>query len=82
MVENMSGYVCPHCGETAELFGSGGGETTANQFNISFLGKIPFDPKIVKAGDSGSSYQEENKEAPAAKAFAQTVDKIVKLLNA
>ncbi len=82
MVENMSGYVCPHCGETADLFGSGGGETTANQFNISFLGKIPFDPKIVKAGDSGHSYQDENKDAPAAKAFGEAVEKVVKLLNA
>ncbi len=82
MVENMSGYVCPHCGETAELFGSGGGEATASQFNISFLGKIPFDPRIVKAGDSGKSYQDENKDAPAAKAFALAVDKVVKLLNA
>jgi len=82
LVENMSGYVCPHCGETADLFGSGGGETTAAQFNISFLGKIPFDPKIVQAGDAGKSYQEENSEAPAAQAFAKVVDKVVSLLGA
>ena len=82
MVENMSGYVCPHCGETAELFGTGGGETTANQFNINFLGKIPFDPKIVKAGDSGKSYQEEYSDAPAAKAFGQVVEKVIERLNA
>ena len=82
LVENMSGYVCPHCGETADLFGSGGGENTAAQFNISFLGKIPFDPKIVQAGDAGTSYQEENSEAPAAQAFAKVVDKVVALLGA
>lgn len=82
IVENMSGYVCPHCGETADLFGTGGGETTAKQFNINFLGKIPFDPKIVKAGDSGNSYQDANKGAPAAKAFGQVVEKVVKSLNA
>jgi len=82
IIENMSGYVCPHCGETADLFGSGGGETTASQFNINFLGKIPFDPKIVKAGDSGKSYQEENSDAPAAIAFAKAVDRVVDLLKA
>lgn len=81
MVENMSGYVCPHCGETAELFGTGGGETTSNQFNISFLGKIPFDPKIVKAGDSGKSYQDEFSDAPAAIAFGKVVGRVVELLN-
>jgi Mrp family chromosome partitioning ATPase len=81
MVENMSGYVCPHCGETADLFGSGGGEATAGQFNINFLGKIPFDPKIVKAGDSGRSYQDENKDAPAAIAFGKVVGRVVELLN-
>lgn len=82
IVENMSGYACPHCGETADLYGSGGGETTAAQFNINFLGRIPFDPKIVQAGDSGKSYQDENSEAPAAKAFAKVVDNVVSLLGA
>ncbi|MBC2713750.1 MAG: Mrp/NBP35 family ATP-binding protein [Desulfobacteraceae bacterium] len=82
MIENMSGYVCPHCGETAELFGTGGGEATAKQFNLNFLGKIPFDPKIVKAGDSGKSYQDEYSDAPAAKAFGNVVEKVVELLNA
>jgi len=81
MVENMSGYVCPHCGETADLFGTGGGEATANQFNINFLGKIPFDPKIVKAGDTGKSYQDEYSDAPAAKAFGQVVEKVIERLN-
>ncbi len=81
MVENMSGYVCPHCGETADLFGTGGGEATANQFNINFLGKIPFDPKIVKAGDTGKSYQDANADAPAAIAFGQVVEKVIERLN-
>lgn len=82
VVENMSGYICPHCGKTVELFGSGGGETMARKFNIAFLGRIPFDPDIVKAGDSGRSYQEEHASAPAAQAFAKTVDKIIERLNA
>jgi ATP-binding protein involved in chromosome partitioning len=81
MIENMSGYVCPHCGETADLFGSGGGEATAKQFNINFLGRIPFDPKIVKAGDSGSSYQDENKDAVAAKVFGEIAGKVAELIS-
>ncbi len=82
MIENMSGYVCPHCGKTADLFGSGGGEATAKQFNINFLGKIPFDPNLVKAGDAGSSYQEEFKEAAGAKAFGEIADKLAALVSA
>ena len=81
LIENMSGYVCPHCGETADLFGSGGGEATAKQFNIDFLGRIPFDPNLVKAGDAGSSFQEEFKEAAAAKAFGEIADKLAALIS-
>jgi ATP-binding protein involved in chromosome partitioning len=82
LIENMSGYVCPHCGETADLFGEGGGEATAKQFNINFLGKIPFDPNLVKAGDAGSSYQDEYQEAAAAKAFGVIADKLAALVSA
>ncbi len=81
IIENMSGYVCPHCGKTADLFGSGGGETTATRFNIGFLGKIPFDPKIVQAGDAGRSFVEESPDSRAALAFSAVVDNIVKKLN-
>ncbi|MDA8404070.1 MAG: Mrp/NBP35 family ATP-binding protein [Desulfobacteraceae bacterium] len=81
MVENMSGYVCPHCGKTAELFGSGGGEATAAKFGVAFLGRVPFDPNIVHAGDSGVSYQETHKDAPGAVALGEIADKVVSLLN-
>ena len=82
LIENMSGYVCPHCGETADLFGTGGGEATAKQFNIDFLGRIPFDPNLVKAGDAGSSYQGDYPEAAAAKAFGVVADKLAALVSA
>jgi len=82
MIENMSGYVCPHCGETADLFGTGGGEATSGQFGVPFLGRIPFDPNIVKAGDEGFSFQDENKETAAAKAIGEIADKVAKLLDA
>jgi ATP-binding protein involved in chromosome partitioning len=80
IIENMSGFDCPHCGETVDIFGSGGGEKTATAFNIPFLGKIPFDPKVVSCGDSGSSYQDMNPDSAVTKAFAAVVGEIVKLV--
>jgi len=53
MVENMSYFVCPHCQHEIDIFSKGGGERTAEQFGIPFLGKIELDPDIRKAGDTG-----------------------------
>ena len=80
IIENMSGFDCPHCGETVDIFGSGGGEKTAVAFNIPFLGKIPFDPKVVSCGDSGSSYQDTYPDSDVTKAFAAVVGEIAKLI--
>ncbi len=54
IIENMSGFVCPACGVRHDIFKSGGGEKTAAQWGIPFLGKIPIDPGVVEAGDLGS----------------------------
>lgn len=54
LVENMSGLVCPHCGGSIPLFGSEGGRKTAERMNIPFLGSLPFEPRVVEAGDSGT----------------------------
>ena len=80
IIENMSGFDCPHCGETVDIFGSGGGEKTAAAFNIPFLGKIPFDPKVVSCGDSGSSYQDTNPDSAVTKAFSAVAGEIAKLI--
>ncbi|MDA0311582.1 MAG: Mrp/NBP35 family ATP-binding protein [Gemmatimonadetes bacterium] len=53
VVENMSGLACPHCDEIVDVFGSGGGETLAKEMKLSFLGRIPLDPAVRKAGDEG-----------------------------
>lgn len=53
LVENMSGFICPHCGESIDIFGSGGGERTAREMGIPFLGAIPADPRMVELGDQG-----------------------------
>jgi ATP-binding protein involved in chromosome partitioning len=53
LVENMSGYVCPHCGELSDPFGSGGAEAAAEALDIPFLGRIPLRPSIREASDAG-----------------------------
>jgi ATP-binding protein involved in chromosome partitioning len=53
LVENMAGYLCPHCGEMSEPFGAGGAEAAAKELNIPFLGRIPLDISIRLASDAG-----------------------------
>lgn len=53
IVENMGGYVCPHCGESVDVFGRGGGESLAEETGVPFLGTIPLDPAVREAGDQG-----------------------------
>lgn len=79
LVENMSGFTCPHCGEMIELFGSGGGERTAKEMGIQFLGKIPFDPRVVVCGDSGACLQEVHNDSPVTKAFNEVAESMAKL---
>ena len=54
MVENMAGYVCPHCGEYSDPFGEGGAEAAAKTMNMPFLGRVPLDIEIRKSGDGGT----------------------------
>lgn len=80
LIENMSGYSCPHCGEMIELFGTGGGEKTANQMGVRFLGRIPFDPKMVACGDSGVCYQDSHQDSAVTKAFTDVAEAMSKLV--
>jgi Mrp family chromosome partitioning ATPase len=79
LIENMSGLSCPHCGETIDLFGSGGGEKTARQFGLNFLGRIPIDPKIVQCGDSGQCYRDANTDSNVTRAFDEIAGKMAEL---
>jgi ATP-binding protein involved in chromosome partitioning len=81
LVENMSGFSCPHCHEAIDMFGVGGGEKTAKDAEINFLGRIPLDPKIVACGDSGKSIFKVDAESPVAKAFGGVADSISRLSN-
>jgi len=69
IVENMSGMACPHCGKNIDVFRRGGGEEAAKQLGIPFLGRLPFDPRIVLGGDAGKPFVLEIPESEAAQAF-------------
>ena len=78
IIENMSGMVCPHCGERIDLFKTGGGEKAALEMHVPFLGKIPVDPRIVVSGDEGKPFAIHLVDSEAAEAFREIVDKILK----
>lgn len=79
LIENMSGFTCPHCGEKLELFGYGGGERTAKEAGLKFLGRIPFDLNVVSCGDSGTSIQDKYKDSQVTRAFLSIADIISKI---
>ncbi len=80
VVENMSGFICPHCNTTVDIFKSGGGEEMAREFDIPFLGKIPMDPRVVMAGDEGTPYLSSTGDSPAATAFQSIIDAVERRL--
>jgi ATP-binding protein involved in chromosome partitioning len=69
IVENMSAFVCPHCGEATEIFGRGGGERFATRHGIEFLGGIPLDVTIRQGGDVGIPAVAQREPGPAAQAL-------------
>jgi len=81
IIENMSGFVCPHCGEKIDLFKEGGGEKAAAELGVPFLGKIPLEPMVVDFGDSGKSFLDEAPESKVSLAFGGIVDKIIQMAS-
>lgn len=76
IIENMSGFTCPHCGKVVDLFGTGGGEKTARNHGIPFLGRIAFDPEMVQCGDTGLAFQQKFTQSPITLAFQEIADKM------
>ncbi len=76
IVENMSGIVCPHCDEMIDLFGKGGVEKAAKDFNVNVLGELPMDPKIAEIEDNGNVYTDINEDMLWGKSFAAIVDSV------
>jgi ATP-binding protein involved in chromosome partitioning len=81
VVENMSGFVCPHCGKKTEIFQSGGGKKMAHEAGVPFLGSIPIDPTVGVDSDKGNPFVIKHKDSTAAKAFTEIVEKIKNYLK-
>jgi len=79
VVENMSGFVCPHCGEITEIFKTKGGQLMAGQMNLPFLGSIPIDPQLVKSCDEGRPFIHHFGESAAARAMETIIKPILDL---
>ena len=77
VIENMSGMICPHCGEVINLFGAGGGRKAADDLKVPFLGAIPLDPEMVKAGDEGRPYVLRHADSPTWRAVDAVMEKLV-----
>jgi ATP-binding protein involved in chromosome partitioning len=81
VVENMSGFVCPHCNEKIEIFRSGGGKKMAQEEGVPFLGSIPLDPKVGADSDKGAPFIISHKDSAATKAFMEIVDNVDKYVK-
>jgi ATP-binding protein involved in chromosome partitioning len=79
IIENMSGFVCPSCGVTHQLFKTGGGENLARETGYRFLGSIPIDPQIVSASDDGKPFVTEFPNSPSSRAFEKIIGPILAL---
>ncbi|HUV02287.1 MAG TPA: Mrp/NBP35 family ATP-binding protein [Desulfobacteria bacterium] len=75
IVENMSGFTCPHCGNVINIFKYGGGERAAEELGVPFLGRVPLDPGMVEAADSGTPFVL-HKESQVSKAFGEIVQNV------
>lgn len=79
LVENMAGYVCPHCGEVSDPFGNGGAEAEAARLGIPFLGRVPLDIAIRQASDAGEPPAA--RDDAAADPFLRIAEKVAAALN-
>ena len=75
-VENMSQFICPHCGERTDIFSYGGGERAAAETNMDFLGRIPLNPQIVFGGDHGVPVLVSHPESLESQAFREVASAI------
>ncbi|HSJ15482.1 MAG TPA: Mrp/NBP35 family ATP-binding protein [Longimicrobiales bacterium] len=82
IVENMSGFACPHCNHAIDVFGRGGGRVLAQEMNLPFLGEVPLDPRVRQAGDAGMPSALHAADSPAGQAFHTIAGHVVDALEA
>jgi ATP-binding protein involved in chromosome partitioning len=78
IVENMSTFVCPHCGKETDIFDSGGGKKISAKTSVALLGQIPLDPSVRAEGDRGVPIVKADEKSPVSKAFFQVADEILR----
>jgi ATP-binding protein involved in chromosome partitioning len=76
LIENMSYFICPHCGERTEIFGHGGGVAMADELGIDFLGEIPLQVDVRAASDRGVPIVESDPDSPVAHAFSAIAQRV------
>lgn len=81
IVENMSVMICPHCKEEIDLFGQGGGERIAKELDVPFLGSIPLDPEIRKAGDEGRPFILRSMASPTWKSVDKVMESLIRVVE-
>jgi ATP-binding protein involved in chromosome partitioning len=81
VIENMSGMVCPHCGGEIDLFGKGGGKKVAEELNVPFLGAIPIDIEMRKAGDEGRPFIIRRGDSPTWKCVDAVMEALIRVVE-
>ena len=81
IVENMSSFLCPHCGTETDIFGHGGARETARKLGVDFLGEIPLVPSIRETSDAGTPIVAARPDSPEAKAFLAVAEKVAAKLS-
>jgi len=76
VVENMSGFICPHCGERTDVFGTGGGRELAERNGLRFLGEIPLDPRVRVGGGDGQPLMAADPASPMGRVFRAVAEQI------
>ncbi|HEX6938499.1 MAG TPA: Mrp/NBP35 family ATP-binding protein [Longimicrobiales bacterium] len=82
VIENMSGFVCPCCGESIDIFGKGGGRTLADDMHVELLGEIPLDPGVREASDAGRPTAIAAPDSPSGRAFADIAARLAAAIEA
>jgi len=81
VIENMSFFRCPHCGERSDIFSHGGGEAASKKLDVPFLGEVPIDLKIREGGDAGRPVLVDDSESPQSKVFMNLAEQLVSRIS-
>lgn len=76
IIENMSEFVCPKCGESYKLFGEGAAKKAAEEYAVDHLGTLPLDPRVITLSDEGTPFVIQDPDSKVAVAFSAVVDKL------